>query len=152
MGINACIGYRRLVIALTIVAFWGACARDKPMQAIDVTAAKLIQNPNAYVGNPVQLKEIKVFSVVGDRTFWVGENDTQRLFVVLDKSLDQPARQEWSLDINKGQTVAISGEVRKVPAAEEIQDRWRGLSDSERAPLEDQQVYLHAERIDIVSQ
>jgi hypothetical protein len=139
----------RLVIALALVALVASCARDAPAPGADVTAAKIIENPNAYVGNRVQLTDLKVHSVVGDRTFWIGPSDKQRLFVVLDKSLDQPAQQEWRLDINEGQTVAISGEVRKVPPAAEIQTRWAGLNASERTPLENQQVYLHAERVDI---
>jgi hypothetical protein len=151
MEVNACTARCRLVIALALVALVASCARDAPAPGADVTAAKIIENPNAYVGNRVQLTDLKVHSVVGDRTFWIGPSDAQRLFVVLDKSLDQPAQQEWRLDINQGQTVAISGEVRKVPTAEEIQSRWRGLNDSERTPLENQQVYLHAERVDIAN-
>jgi len=149
MEVNACTARCRLVIALALVALVASCARDAPAPGADVTAAKIIENPNAYVGNRVQLTDLKVHSVVGDRTFWIGPSDKQRLFVVLDKSLDQPVQQEWRLDINEGQTVAISGEVRKVPSADEIQSRWTGLNASERTPLENQQVYLHAEQVDI---
>jgi hypothetical protein len=149
MEMNVSTARCRLVIALALVALVASCARDAPAPGADVTAAKIIENPNAYVGNRVQLTDLKVHSVVGDRTFWIGPSDKQRLFVVLDKSLDQPMQQEWRLDINEGQTVAISGEIRKVPSADEIQSRWTGLNASERTPLENQQVYLHAEQVDI---
>ena len=94
-------------------------------------------------GRRVQLKDVKVRSVVSDRGFWVGPSDDRRLFVRLDEKLDKGAM-ERKLDVDKGQSRTITGVIREVPGAEEIQRQW-GLDASEAAALKNERVYLHAE-------
>jgi hypothetical protein len=89
----------------------GAPIADVPIGQPDKLAA--------LAGKSVQLTNAKVQDVVGDKTFWVGPSDTQRLFVFLEE--DGTARQnvEGKVDVNQGQTVTIDGEIRKLPSAEE---------------------------------
>ena len=90
----------------------------------------------------------EVQSVVGDATFWVGPSDDQQVFVVLDEEQDA-AGAEGRVDVNEGQTVRITGEVRQLPSMQEAQQQW-GLSEANAAQLENQQIYISAEQVEII--
>ncbi len=96
----------------------------------------------SLIGKRVQLTDVKIQSVVGDRGFWIGSGK-QRLFARLDEKLDKGTA-EWDVDVNAGQTRTITGVIEKLPSMDEIQ-RW-GLSPQEAAALKDQQVYLRVEK------
>ncbi|NJR76298.1 MAG: hypothetical protein HC773_27460 [Scytonema sp. CRU_2_7] len=55
------------------------------VQTEPITDVLVITNANkqTLVNRPVQFTNVNVQSVVGDRTFWVGSSNTQRVFVVL---------------------------------------------------------------------
>lgn len=94
-------------------------------------------------GRRFQLKDVKVGSVVSDRGFWVHTGDDRRLFVRLDEKLDKGAM-EQKLNVDKGQSRTITGVIRELPSAEDMQRQW-GLDGSEIATLKNEKIYLHAE-------
>jgi hypothetical protein len=104
----------------------------------------------ALVGKQVQSEGVKVQSVVGDKTFWVGPSTDQQLFVVLEED-PSAGPTEGQLDINPGQTVTLTGEVRQLPPMDEARAQW-SLSDANSAQLANQQVYLYAKRANIIGQ
>ena len=104
----------------------------------------------ALVGRPVQLSGVRVQDVVGDKTFWIGPSDTQRLFVFLEENQTPGQKVEGSVDVNQGQTVAIDGELRKLPSAEEAQQQW-DISPQTFEALKKDQVYLYARSVKVIS-
>ena len=104
----------------------------------------------SLVGKRVQFTNVTVQSVVGDKTFWIGPSKDQQLFVVLEEDPSAGAT-EGQVDVNAGQTVTITGEIRKLPSMEEARSQW-GLSEANTAELENQQVYLHAQQVQISGQ
>ncbi len=102
----------------------------------------------ALIGQRVQLEAVLVQSVTGDKTFWVGPNNDRQLFVFLEEQ-NTTAPTDAALNINPGQQVTLSGVVRALPPIAEARQLW-SLTDENAARLENQQVYLRADRAEIV--
>ncbi|MBW3637867.1 MAG: hypothetical protein KY445_15600 [Armatimonadetes bacterium] len=102
------------------------------------------------INRRVELSGVKVQSVVGDKTFWVGPSANQRLFVVLEEEKTPNTPVEGKVDVNAGQTVTMSGTIKKMPAMAEIRNRWT-LTDAETAPLKNEPIYLHVDKVQITS-
>jgi hypothetical protein len=102
----------------------------------------------SLVGRQVQLTNVQVRSVVGDKAFWVGPSEAQRLFVVLDEERTPGTPTEGRVNVNPGQTVTVSGVLRRSPSAEEARRRL-GLSAANAATLAKEQIYLQAQRVQI---
>lgn len=129
----------------------GAMANGNPNQTgggNEVTDfTMLVTNPNlqSLVGQRVNLNNIKVQSVVGDRTFYVGPSASQRVFVVLDEIKTPNTPIEGKYDITAGQTInSLSGVVEKMPSVEEAKQRFGKLMDAaELNQLKNQQILVH---------
>lgn len=111
-----------------------------PITDIAIIATPI--DPLTLVGRRVQVSNVKVQSVAGDRGFWIGAGPNRRLFVRLDETLDR-GKNEWRIDIDKGQVRTLSGEIKEVPSAEEIRKQW-DLSTAEAEDVKNEQIYLHA--------
>jgi hypothetical protein len=111
----------------------------------DVVVIATAPNKQSFVNRQVEFTNVPVQSVVGDRTFWVGSGNNERLFVVLDEALDN-GRTEKNLKVNAGQTLMIRGLIRSLPSTQEAQKQW-GLSAAEAEALRNQQVYLQASQV-----
>ncbi len=111
----------------------------------DVVVIATAPNKQSFVNRQVELTNVPVQSVVGDRTFWVGSGNNERLFIVLDEALDN-GRTEKNLKVNAGQTLMIRGLIRSLPSTQEAQKQW-GLSAAEAEALRNQQVYLQASQV-----
>ncbi|MBD2452203.1 hypothetical protein H6G76_34910 [Nostoc sp. FACHB-152] len=83
------------------------------VQTEPITDVLVITNANkqTLVNKPVQFSNVKVQSVVGDRTFWVGSNSTQRVFVVLAPNLDAGSA-ENKVVVKPGQTLDLAGALK----------------------------------------
>jgi hypothetical protein len=68
--------------------------------------AQILANPGQY-GSQTVSGTARVTEVISDRGFWI-EDAGQRMFVILD----EPQGAERAVDINAGQTVSLSGQVR----------------------------------------
>lgn len=119
----------------------GAVATDVPIGQPD----RLV----AMVGQDVRLTSVQVQEVVSDKGFWVGPSDTQRLFVLLEENSSPNTKTEGQVDVNKGQTVTIEGEIRRLPSADQAQQV--GFDPQRFEELQKEQVYLHAERVQITN-
>lgn len=84
-------------------------------------------------------------SVIGDRPFWVGRSNNERLAVVLDPSLDKGSA-ENKIVVKAGQTLNLTGVLKPMPPAAQAQKLW-GLSAAEAQGLQSQAVYLQADKI-----
>jgi len=111
----------------------------------DVVVIASAPDQQSLVNRQVQFANVPVQSVIGDRTFWVGSGNNERLLVVLDEALDS-GNTERALDVNAGQTLTMNGIVRRMPSAADAQKQW-GLSAAEADSLKNQRVYLQASQV-----
>lgn len=83
---------------------------------------------------------------MGDRTFWVGSSNAQRVFVVLAPNLDE-GTVENKVVIKPGQTLDLAGVLKPVPSVKQAQQQWKGLTATEAQGLKEQIIYLQANQI-----
>jgi len=100
------------------------------------------------VGRRVRFTDVKVRSVVGDRGFFIGPSDSQRLFARLTKPLDT-GRAEDIVNVNQGQVRTLSGIIKRLPTTDEVRQQW-GLNAQEAAALEPDGVYLEVDTIELL--
>ena len=87
-------------------------------------------------GNRARLRGQEVREVVSERTFYVGENDAERLLVVNTS--------EEATEVSEGQNVVVVGRLTTPrPASQER----LSLSPEETTAVEDQEVFLRAARV-----
>ena len=89
-------------------------------------------------GRRVELAEVRVESVTGDLTFWVG-SPGERTLIVLDEG-QQP---EQAVTIRPGQSVSITGMARPAPP-ENVE-----LSPADRAALDAVTLYVDADHVEV---
>lgn len=118
------------------------------VQTEPITDVLVVTNANkqTLVNKPVRFSNVNVQSVVGDRTFWVGSNNTQRVFVVLAPNLDAGSV-ENKVVVKPGQTLDLAGVLKSVPSATQAQKQWKGLTAAEAKGLQNQVIYLEANQI-----
>lgn len=95
------------------------------------------------VGREVQLSNVRVQEVVGDRSFWVGPSADQRAFVVLNEVPTPGTPTEGRYDVTAGQTINVNGQVRNVTDPTFAANPIEGLPSG-------QQAVIHAQSLDIV--
>ncbi len=111
----------------------------------DVTVIVTEPSPQSLVNRRVEFTNVKVQNVNGDRTFWVGQSNNQRLFVVLDPALDKGSA-ENKVVIKAGQLLDTTGTIKKMPTAAQAQKLW-GLSAAEAQAIQNQTIYLQTDKI-----
>ena len=119
-----------------------------------LTSLAPLLNPadSSLAGRQVAITDpVRVLSVTGDKTFWVGQGTGQQALVFLEEvpTPNQPAI-EGRYDITPGQTVKIWGDVRSMPSFDVAQRDWKA-SPSLRQEYEQQKVYIHANRLEVAS-
>ncbi|MCA1738484.1 MAG: hypothetical protein LC740_06545, partial [Actinobacteria bacterium] len=97
------------------------------------------------VGRPVRLTGANVRGVINDQSFLLGPSDTRQLFGVLEG--EQP---QGAVNIEEGQTLSIVGVIRPLQSVDEAQQRF-GLTETEAALLQSQEIYLSVNRIEVPS-
>lgn len=105
------------------------------------------EDPAALVGREVRLQGVPVQAMVGDASFWLGEGQDRRVFVILDEQIPSPPPEvEGRVNINRGQTVDVQGVVR---AGTDLPD---GVLDQYgRAALGDRPIYVWARAAQVAS-
>ncbi|OCQ90140.1 hypothetical protein BCD64_19665 [Nostoc sp. MBR 210] len=118
------------------------------VQTEPITDVLVITNANkqTLVNKPVQFQNVNVQSVVGDRAFWVGSSNTQRVFVVLAPNLDAGTA-ENQVVVKQGQILDLAGVLKPVPSVKQAQQQWKGLTATEAQGLQNQIIYLEANQI-----
>jgi hypothetical protein len=101
----------------------------------------------AWAGRRAEVKNARVLNVVGDRTFWVGEDESQKLFVRLDRSLDA-GYMEKVVRMKPGQLVNLSGYLRAAPA--DSPSWWRHRYSHGDTDM-GEQLYLHTDSIEFLA-
>jgi len=101
-------------------------------------------NLTSMVGRDVQLSNVRVQEVVGDRTFWVGPDSNQRALVVLNETpTPSTPGTEGRYDVTAGQTINVNGSVRNT------NDPAFGSNPIEGLPA-GQNAVIYAQSLDIV--
>lgn len=94
-------------------------------------------------GRNVQLSNVRVQSVVGDRTFWVGPDENHRAFVVLNETPTPGTPIEGRYDVTRGQIINVNGVMRGIDDPAFKQNLIQNLPAG-------QQTVIHAQSLDIV--
>jgi hypothetical protein len=92
------------------------------VKATEMTAlADLVESDQIsdLVGRAVDLQAVPVQSVPGDMAFWIGDSADRRVYVLFDEVPTPDTAMEGKIDIDPGDHVHISGEVRRVDATPE---------------------------------
>jgi len=112
-----------------------------PVSAVPITDGLMIigtPNRSVLVGRSFALLDVKVQTVVGKNTFWVGSNPNQQLFVVADSSMANLAH------LRVGQTISVAGVLEAMPGdLSSVRDSW-SLSAANQTTLAREVVYLRA--------
>lgn len=107
-------------------------------------------DPPSLIGRRVHLTDVKVQSVIGDRTFYVGPSESQKVLVVLEEEKTPNTPLEGKVDVNPGQTVSFNGVIERMPSIEEARQRFGKLmNEAEFNKLPDQQIFIRVDRINI---
>jgi hypothetical protein len=105
---------------------------------------------SSLVGRRVRLTDVKVQSVIGDRTFYVGPSESQKVLVLLEEEKTPNSPVEGKVDVNPGQTVSFTGVIERVPSVEEARQRFgRLMNEAELNKLKDQQILIHTDAVNI---
>ncbi|OHB38138.1 MAG: hypothetical protein A2882_05810 [Phenylobacterium sp. RIFCSPHIGHO2_01_FULL_70_10] len=105
------------------------------------------QDPAALVGREVRLQGVSVQEMVGDASFWVGEDQDRRVFVILDEQIPSPPPEvEGRVNVNQGQTVDVQGSVR---AGDDLPGGV--LDDEGRNALGDRPIYVWAQAAQVAT-
>ncbi|WP_375269078.1 hypothetical protein [Phenylobacterium sp.] len=105
------------------------------------------QDPAALVGREVRLQGVSVQEMVGDASFWVGEDQDRRVFVILDEQIPSPPPEvEGRVNVNQGQTVDVQGSVR---AGDDLPGGV--LDDEGRNALGDRRIYVWAQAAQVAT-
>ncbi len=122
-------------------------AVSEPITDVGIIATAPTQQ--SLANKQVQLTNVTAQSVVGDRTFWVGSNNAQQLFVVLSPPLDAGSA-ENRVVVKPGQTVSVTGVLKPMPTPQQAETEW-GLSAEEAQAIGNQTLYLQANQIKLQS-
>lgn len=132
---------------MPLVATPAAAALAAPI--VDEMVIVAVPDRMPLAGRTAALLDVKVQTVLGDSAFWVGPTPSQRLLVVVSDSAET-----WpgmTLDIEPGQTLAVAGVLRTVPAdMSTIGAQWH-LSPAEQMTVSHEQIYLDATAVHITS-
>ncbi len=116
----------------------------------DVLAIFEVPKKTSLIGREVDLHETTIQGVASENSFWVGPNERQMLFVVVDKNaLKGPDGEKIKLE--KGDKISLSGELTQVPEEPTMKEVWN-LSPAEASSVSLQEIYLKAEKVEISSQ
>ena len=128
----------------------GANNGDEITDVLVITAVP-DSDRSPLVGKRVRFNSVKVLSVVGDRTFYVGPNESQRVLVALEQEATPNTAKEGRYDITAGQTLSFNGTIMKMPSVDEADQRFGDLMNkSELNNLKNQQVYIRTDKVDVL--
>lgn len=121
-----------------------AAPNDPAGPITDLTMITGATGLTSMVGRQVQLGNVRVQEVVGDRTFWVGSSADQRALVVLNEvaTPGQPGV-EGRYDVTAGQVVNVNGTIRNINDPAFASNPIEGLPAGQTA-------VVHAQSLDIV--
>ena len=129
----------------------GANQSSNDVEITDYLIIVAEPNRTSLIGRRVRLTGVQVQSVVGDRTFYVGPSESQRILVLLDEEKTPDSKIEGKVDVDPGQTVSFTGVIERMPSIEEARNRFgRLMNDKELNKLRDQQIFIHTDSVDVV--
>lgn len=105
-------------------------------------------DPPSLVGRRVMLSDVNVLRVAGDRSFWIGPDDSQKILAVLGAGFSQPPLEEI-VDVNKNQVRSFSGTIRQAPATAEATSQMK-LKTNDAAALEKAGLYIDVDTVELV--
>lgn len=111
-----------------------------------------VPDPKPLAGRSATLFDVRVDSVLGNRAFWIGRNDGQRLLVVLDESATSGANdmRAHASTLKSGDMIHVTGVLHRMPSnLDSVRNSW-GIGMTADQALRDEAIYLHAHRMEPV--
>ncbi len=105
----------------------------------NLSEVALSQNQEAYIDKVALFRHVPVDEMVTPNAFWIGSEETGRLFVVLT----MPEEYRKNLNIKEGDLWTFYGIIRELPGPGVLQTAWM-LPEEVVADLTAQDVYLQA--------
>lgn len=125
----------------------GTAATNGDNRITDLGVYAATQDKSSLAGREAQFSDARVVRIVGPRTFTVASGN-EEFYVMLDDESVRGVGTQGKIDA--GKTLNVTGRFERLQAAE-INDiannRFRGLTEQERAFLRDTQVYLQANQV-----
>ena len=121
----------------------GTGAVDEPVLDLVVVIDTDTLATDTLSGRTARFTDVEVREVVSDSTFWVGPDEAERLFVVLEEEPTPADPTEGRYDINAGQTITLTGTLQPVPSADSLRERWN-FDDAMLSALRNEALYLRA--------
>lgn len=78
----------------------------------DLAAVRGAGNVGEIAGRPVELNGVPVLEMVSDAGFYIGSSEADRVYVLLNEQETPNTPIEGRVDVNKGQTIGLSGTVK----------------------------------------
>jgi len=120
-------------------------AQPAPEPIRDLTIVLVAPDRPTLFNRQFDLVGAQVQRVSNDRVFWIGPNAERVVPVYLDDQA-RSSLQQGQHKLQKGDQVALVGELRQAPNVQLLQQQW-ALSSQEANELNGGQVYLLANRI-----
>ncbi len=98
------------------------------------------------VDKHAELAGLAVLEVVGDKTFWIGRDATERVLVYLEEEKRPGQAVEGDIDVRAGQVVDLYAAITRVPSAEQIRRQW-DLTPAAFEALRHEKVYLYVANV-----
>jgi len=111
----------------------------------DVIIIVTAQDRTSLFQRPVDVVGAEVQKVSNERVFWIGPSAEQSVPVVLSDDARSSLEQRKQ-KIQKGDRVAIAGEIHKTPSMQDMEQQW-SLSSTDAEQLGKGILYLQARRI-----
>lgn len=134
----------------------GMMGQQEGIQQQKITELSRLQNPDnpdQLVANEVDLTNVMVESVIGDKTFLIqplnAGGDAAQVLVKLTQAETPQAPTEGVVDINPGMTANVKGTVQKLD--EQMMNELQ-LSEQDRQKLEGKELFIRATQVERVTQ
>ena len=125
----------------------GNAAMNEKNRITDIGMYASTQDESSLIGREAQFTNARVVRVVGPRTFTIASGNKE-IYVMLNDDSARGVGTQGKIDV--GKTLDITGNFERLQAAE-INDiannRFRELTEQERAFLKNTQVYLQANQV-----
>jgi len=116
-----------------------------PQNTVDV--AKLLSNPQQYIGKQIHLRDVLVQSANGTASLFIGSSSTQQVLVILKKGSVPNTLQGKPGSVAQGAVINITGTVQKADSATELEHTAK-INHKEAEAVAQQGIVVEADRAD----
>ena len=95
------------------------------LHPVHATVPSILADTTAYMGETVELNQVKLIQHEGDRALRVGSDEQQSVEVLLPSGVFPVYPSGRTGNLRQGQLLNVTGVVEKAPPEEELKKGWR---------------------------